>query len=224
MNPLVTFVKFSLVAVSEGGEVKGYMRESNTFGDEAAPWLTSVFTGTIDEASGEIQFTKQYDGNGGQAHAVEYEGMLNGETGSGTWSIGDQEGTFSLRKVPESDVHPLSGVWSGSYEYPDGDPRPAVPWTMVVWGDANRFTAMTREEKTFGGSDELWLTGDAFGSLDLNSGEVEFIKKYDGTGNVFHQVVYKGERSDDSMEGTFHIGSFSGTFSVERVAVSDWIP
>jgi hypothetical protein len=94
-------VNFTLVAKQgTGARWSGRTSEPNTFGDPSAAELYGNVEGTVDGAR--IRFTKRYDGTGGQSHAVQYEGVLDGSHGTvqGHWRTRGVTGTFQLRLTP----------------------------------------------------------------------------------------------------------------------------
>ena len=76
-------VWFSVVFETSGDEIKGRSLEVQTFGQEPSVGLSANFKGI--SAGGVVSLVKQYDGNGGQTHAVhirlsyDAEGNLMGE-------------------------------------------------------------------------------------------------------------------------------------------------
>lgn len=98
MNP----VKFTVLLVHEGSGITGQIREINTFAPRPETWLHAALTGTYNKESGEIRFTKTYDGTAGVDHDVEYSGRLAAGGMSiedGKWTIGESGGQFTLEKT-----------------------------------------------------------------------------------------------------------------------------
>jgi len=91
-------VSFLFELAETNSRVTGRIAEINTFGDRNVPFL---FADVIGDRSGNlIVFSKTYDGTGGPHHTVKYTGTIdpNGAIISGTWSVGNQTGTFQISK------------------------------------------------------------------------------------------------------------------------------
>jgi hypothetical protein len=90
-------VQFALLLTVNGNQLSGSISEPNTFGDPQVPFLRASIQGTITGTT--VRFTKNYDGSGGQSHAVTYVGTIDEQTGviRGQWRIGDTGGPFDLR-------------------------------------------------------------------------------------------------------------------------------
>ena len=90
-------VRFTFVATELNGNLSGQISEPNTFGTPEANFLRASVTGTIEGTL--VRFRKQYDGSGGETHAVDYEGILDRATRTihGQWGVARTTGTFKLR-------------------------------------------------------------------------------------------------------------------------------
>ena len=89
-------VRFLFQANIAGNVIRGRISEPNTFGTPGVPYLFANVYGTI---SGDtIQFTKTYDGTGGQSHAVQYYGRINRASKqiTGSWSLSGASGSFTM--------------------------------------------------------------------------------------------------------------------------------
>ncbi len=79
------------------GAFSGALQEPNVYGLAAGNVITSDIEGVRNGQS--IVFTKFYDGSGGMAHAVRYEGTVDANLSriDGTWSIPrDWSGSFFM--------------------------------------------------------------------------------------------------------------------------------
>ena len=214
-------VKFELVMIQHGKDVVGFIKEPNTFGKRKEPWLHAVIKGTVDEKTGELKFTKTYDGTGGEEHDVKYEGKI-AQTGTkveGSWAIGDFGGRFVLDRVANTKPGPFAGVWDGNYKYPAGTNKDDVKFKMLLVHDGNNLVGVIKEVNTFGKRKEPWLQAGVKGYFDEKTGKLHLTKTYDGTGGEDHQVTYVADvsRTKDSASGTWTINDdFSGQFTLQR--------
>jgi hypothetical protein len=83
-------VYFVATLIHSGSSLTGTTHESER-GETGAPLtLFAMIDGTVAGAS--VVFTKTYDGSGGWAHSVAYDGALNGERTEieGRWTIADK--------------------------------------------------------------------------------------------------------------------------------------
>jgi hypothetical protein len=214
-------VKFTLVMMQNGTTIAGFLREPNSFGRQGEPWLHSVIKGTLDK-SGELVFTKTYDGTGGQSHDVQYTGKAadDGKKFEGTWSLGGAEGgTFELTRVQSTRTGPMAGIWTGIYEYPEGSNQEAVRFNMLLVYDRHGITGVIKETNTFGNKNEPWLSARVRGKLD-KTGTFSFVKTYDGTAGEEHDADYTGTVSEDKkkVEGTWTLDDKAkGRFTIERL-------
>jgi len=85
----------------QGGSFRGWIVEPNSFGSANARYLSANVTGTI-APDGKVEFTKTYDGTGGQSHSVYYRGQLSSDGAiRGQWTIPPNgRGGFTLQPVP----------------------------------------------------------------------------------------------------------------------------
>jgi hypothetical protein len=90
-------VEFQLKAARAGAAFIATTIEPNTFGTPDALFLTADVAGTV-SVNGGVNFTKTYDGTGGQAHSVQYSGAFDASKRciSGAWKIGQDTGPFKL--------------------------------------------------------------------------------------------------------------------------------
>ncbi len=90
-------VEFQMKLRASGSGFSGTSVEDNTFGDPSVLFLTANIGGSIG-ANRAVNFTKTYDGTGGQSHSVRYSGLLSasGKCISGKWSIGQDSGPFAM--------------------------------------------------------------------------------------------------------------------------------
>jgi hypothetical protein len=98
-------VEFQMILIQQGENVSGFIREPNSFGTRPEPWLHAEVKGSIDGATGKLNFTKKYDGTGGPEHEVEYSGEPSQDKNKvqGSWTISELKGTFKAeRKRPDS--------------------------------------------------------------------------------------------------------------------------
>ena len=93
-RPSVSFTLF--VTGSGNNHFRGVVVEPNTLGDRRAQLLYADFEGRQTGTS--VTFTKTYDGTGGVAHGVLYEGQTSGGIANGNWHIGNDTGSFSLTR------------------------------------------------------------------------------------------------------------------------------
>ncbi len=89
---------FSVTLTKAGASFSGRMSEPNTFGDTDADELFSNIWGAVG-VDRSVNFTKTYEGTGGQTHSVQYYGSLDaaGQI-SGTWEVSGATGTFSMQR------------------------------------------------------------------------------------------------------------------------------
>jgi hypothetical protein len=81
-------LKFTLIIVEKGkGDMIGYCNERNTSGKGDDPWVHSTVRGHIDDPTGQVVFTKAYDGTAGVTDQIEFKGTLADDAQgiSGTW-------------------------------------------------------------------------------------------------------------------------------------------
>jgi hypothetical protein len=92
-------VDFQMTLVGNGGRYGGRSTEPNTMGSGGKQFLYADITLRVD-SSGQVQFTKTYDGTGGQTHSVTYAGTYDAGNGqiAGTWRIDDTSGAFAMSR------------------------------------------------------------------------------------------------------------------------------
>ena len=118
----------------------------------------------------------------------------------------------------------LSGIWTGEYKYPEGTGQRPVAFTAYLFQDGDRIKAMIKEANTFGDQQSPWLHATAEGRYDEATRTLRFIKTYDGTAGVSHDVAYSGIVASEgarSMEGTWDISGLKGAFTMRRSASVD---
>jgi hypothetical protein len=219
-------VSFQLVLVQNGGTVAGFIKEPNTFGARREPWLSAVLKGKYDAETGKLTLTKIYDGTAGPDHDVQYTGSLSkdGKKVEGDWDINGAGGRFTLDKVKDSKFGPLSGVWTGSYEYPAGEDRKPVDFQAVVVHHGKKVFGFLKERDTFAKSEEPWLHSTLRGRFDGKTGKLTFTKTYDGTAGQDHEAEFTGERSRDKkkVEGTWTAGEGApGRFTIQKQPLNE---
>jgi hypothetical protein len=89
-------VSFIMEATFTDGGLSGSISEPNTFGTPGVAFLHAYVQGSID--GDVIQFTKTYDGTGGQNHSVQYNGVIDRSNHriTGTWRIQGSGGQFTM--------------------------------------------------------------------------------------------------------------------------------
>lgn len=93
-------VNFDLSLIKVGKNIHGKITEPNTFGENGYSNLSANIKGTISK-SGDVNFTKTYDGTAGVSHSVHYKGKLskNKLVINGSWHIKNVSGSFSMKKM-----------------------------------------------------------------------------------------------------------------------------
>jgi hypothetical protein len=215
------FVKFWMIVIDDNGGIAGFIKEPNTFGRVDAPWLHSTYKGRSDGASRKISFVKTYDGTAGVSHNVQYSGQLSadGVNVKGEWQIpGSWNGRFTLEKVADTSSGPLSGRWTGTFDYPEGATQPPVNFTLILVHKGGGLAGFLREVKTFGEGNDPWLHAGVKGSFDQAQDTLKFTKSYDGTAKVDHDVLYDGRvsKSRDAVKGRWEIPDVWGADFVMR--------
>ena len=111
----------------------------------------------------------------------------------------------------------LSGLWMGSFSYPDGL-GPTTPFLAKLEDSDGSLSGSIIEPNTVGSSSdqlEAVLSGSRHGSA------VDFTKAYDGASDAAHAVDYVGRLSGDgnSITGVWSLADFDGSFEMHREAV-----
>lgn len=123
-------------------------------------------------------------------------------------------------ETPPPPPDPLSGKWSGRFEYPPGpNSYPPVSFDLSVELKNGTFTGRTTEPNTFGDNTTNYLYGDVSGTFNLATGEIFYTKTYDGTGGVNHSVSYRGLLSANKsvIDGRWTLADgTSGAFRLEK--------
>ena len=92
-------VPFTLTLTTKGKGISGRIVEVATFGDGSSEKLIANIAGT--SFGYDVTFTKTYDGTGGQTHAVNYRGTVDGDTLFGVWQLGEGGiGAWYATKLP----------------------------------------------------------------------------------------------------------------------------
>lgn len=215
-------VGFRMVVIQDGSTIAGFIKEPNTFGRRREPFLHAIFKGKIEDKTGKVTFIKTYDGTGGESHDVEYTGQLGNQGAKidGTWDIQGFGGDFTAIRLGKNRAGHLSGVWTGTYHYPDEKKLEPVKFHMLVIHEGDRITGLVKEPNTFGDrKDEPNLHAAFRGRVDEKTGKITFIKSYDGTGGEDHDVEYTGQLAKDGLkaEGTWEIpGDITGRFTMQK--------
>lgn len=120
-----------------------------------------------------------------------------------------------------NDAPDLTGVWKGVFHYPARAARRPVQFTAVLVDEAEEIRGLIVESNTFGRSGEPWLHAwVSQGRYDRRSQQVKFTKRYVGTAQVDHGVLYQGDLSEDAtrLSGTWRIpGDWGSTFQLEKL-------
>jgi hypothetical protein len=119
----------------------------------------------------------------------------------------------------------VTGIWSGTYHYPEGSGQESVNFKVVMIQDGDKVAGFMKETNTFGNQTEPWLQALLKGRFEEKDkkGTLTFTKTYDGTAGVSHDVEYTGTLSEDAakVEGTWSIGDFSGRFTLEKQRIDE---
>ncbi len=218
------FIGFTMLVLHHGNEVTGLMTEANTFGAESAPHLHATFKGRYNSITRELSFTKTYDGTGTIDHVVQYRGQLgeDAKSGSGKWQIReDWGGEFKLEKLPEMGSGPVAGLWTGQYHYPEGIDREPVRFSLYLVQHGHRIAGFIKEAKTFGEGKDPWLHATIRGKFSPETGEISWLKTYDGTGKIWHDVDYSGRLVDAgrAVQGRWDVEpTWGGKFTLRKSA------
>ena len=110
----------------------------------------------------------------------------------------------------------LSGLWLGSFAYPQGQ-GPTTPFIAKLVDRDGSLTGETVEPNISFTSEalEAFLVGSRQGV------SVDFTKTYDGASDAAHAVDYVGRLSADgnSIVGVWSMDGLDGTFEMYREAV-----
>lgn len=89
-------VPFEINMYANSHNLKGTISETSTFGDENAVALFADLKGTI--RNNNLQFSKTYDGTGGQTHSIDYRGELDSDkmSAKGRWHLAQASGRFEI--------------------------------------------------------------------------------------------------------------------------------
>lgn len=111
----------------------------------------------------------------------------------------------------------LSGLWLGSFSYPQGQGA-TTPFMAKIEDRDGSLTGETVEPNIMsftGDTLEAFLAGSRSGAA------VDFTKTYDGAGDAAHSVDYVGRLSADgnSIVGVWSMEGLDGTFEMYREAL-----
>jgi hypothetical protein len=111
----------------------------------------------------------------------------------------------------------LSGLWMGSFSYPEGL-GPTTPFLAKMVDRDGGLEGSIIEPNTIGASSdqlEAVLSGSRQGSA------VDFTKVYDGASDAAHAVDYVGKLSGDGnmITGVWSLADVDGRFEMHREAV-----
>jgi hypothetical protein len=89
-------VPFEINMYANDHNLKGTISETNTFGDQNSVALFADLRGTI--SNNNLQFSKTYDGTGGQTHSIDYIGRLDDDkmSAKGRWHLAPASGRFEI--------------------------------------------------------------------------------------------------------------------------------
>lgn len=116
-----------------------------------------------------------------------------------------------------------TGLWVGTYEYPD-NAQPPVSFSAVFKSgkeaESSMATGNSIEVNTFGAPLAPALGGNMIIRI-FDDNRVEMVKTYDGKGDISHSVWYSGkyDPAADSIAGTWYIADgWSASFTMKRIA------
>jgi hypothetical protein len=207
-------VRFELLLLQDGSAVGGVMKEANTFGQRAGPFLAALFKGSFDRQTGKLTFTKTYDGTLGPNHDVEYAGDLSkdGTKVEGKWDIGGFSGAFTLERVKGTRAGPFAGAWSGLATYPKDKALQNVRFQVLMVHDGEGVSGFIKEPNSSTvNRDEPYLHATFKGKYDPRTGKLTFQKTYDGTAGEAGEATCRGKVSFDRLmvEGLWTVGEAS---------------
>jgi hypothetical protein len=190
-------VKFELLLLHDHSTVAGVIKEPNTFGNQAEPFLAAVCRGKFDAGAGKVTFIKTYDGTAGPNHDVEYTGTLakDGMKLEGTWDLGGFSGTFSLTRDKDTRAGPFAGVWSGTRHYPEAKGMAPVKFQAILVHKGDAVTGLIKEGNTAANQGVPYLHSTVTGKYDPRTGRLTFLEGFDGTGGQKHTLKCDGKVS-----------------------------
>ena len=120
--------------------------------------------------------------------------------------------TLAEKAATRGAASPLTGAWTGRYEYTDG--RDGVDFTQELTFSQGLISGFVSEPNTFGDSTSKNLYATFLGTVAGNT--IEWLKTYDGTAGVSHSVKYSGtlDRAAKSIEGRWSIDGVTGPFKL----------
>jgi hypothetical protein len=107
----------------------------------------------------------------------------------------------------------ISGIWEGTYYYPNNDDDP-VSFTAVISQNGAAIAGSASEPDVWGSGSVLYASIE--GVIDCNS--VSFFKTYDPLGTFAHSVRYEGTLNQDCtvISGSWNIDDYAGVFEMRR--------
>jgi TolB-like protein len=124
--------------------------------------------------------------------------------------------------------HNLSGKWKGFFSYPSLEKErgqrfqsvmPPVKFEVSIESEGSSFSGKISEPQTFGSpTADRMLHAEILDGIIMETGEVMFIKKYDGSGGQEHEVLYEGYlQRQDIIEGKWFMRPrWWGTFRMVK--------
>lgn len=218
-------VPFSIYFIQQGDDIRGFLREPNTFGKSKHPWLYATIEGNVNSVNGVLSFKKTYDGTAKVSHSVRYRGTVTKDGDKlmgGKWTIPNEwGGKVQLERTSFGTKGKHSGIWNGTYYYRnDNGTLQPVNFELMLVQDGNEFVGFIREPNTFGDHNVGYLYATVTGTIDPRTNKITFTKKYDGTGSVNHDVHYSGTISNDGSKvksGNWMITSnWTGSFTLHK--------
>lgn len=213
----------TMLFLQQANSITGFAYEETSVKNKANSKLFASIEGRIRQ-DGEIEFKTKPEGSAGVHPGSTFRGLITAEANpqiNGTWeSDGGDKGHLSLKPMPAEELKPGSGVWYGSFFYPEGGPQQPVDFQLFAIQIDDRIVGFTKEPNTFGSNDTAWLFASVEGNVTQNSKAVRFTKKYDGTGGQSHPVEYSCQISKDGLKmahGKWVLGgNFSGKFILHK--------
>ncbi len=125
--------------------------------------------------------------------------------------------SISVRASSSTPRVNLTGSWSGAYAYPRPD-IPPVNFNVTMSMEGEWLTGTIIEPNTFGKKTSERLYADIRGAV-MEDGRVVFLKKYNGTADVSHFVLYEGrlDETKRNIQGRWNVRSdWGGTFFMSK--------
>ncbi|MFA5141078.1 MAG: hypothetical protein WC728_17765 [Elusimicrobiota bacterium] len=126
----------------------------------------------------------------------------------------------------------VAGTWDGIYLYPEVDAsgtpvgKPPVRFHAEFTQYGLDIGGRITEPATFGAAGTPTLYANVMDGKMGEDGSIRFIKRYDGTGGVEHDVLYQGFISPDGQQinGAWSIGEWKGTFRLVAASPVPFAP